>query len=142
MRVSDIMTRDPVKVRLDDTLRTAVKLMQHYTCRRLPVVDHNGALVGIITDRDTRLALHSPFVLHERWQEEALLDRVTVRACMTPAPITIEPTADIEEAISLMLEHRIGGLPVLRGESVVGIVTSTDVMAAFVHYLRSHNRTL
>jgi len=141
MRVSDIMTRDPIKIHLDDTLRTAVQLMQRHTCRRLPVVDHNGALVGIITDRDTRLALHSPFVLHERWQEDTLLDTVTVRACMTVAPITIEPNADIEEAVSLMLEHRIGGLPVLRGESVVGIVTSTDVMAAFVQYLRAHNRT-
>src|SRR5579859_6917351 len=141
MRVSDIMTRDPVKVRLDDTLRTAVEQMQRYTCHRLPVVDNDGALVGIITDRDTRLALHSPFVLHERWQEEALLDRVTVRACMTCAPIAIEPNAEIEDAIRLMLEHRIGGLPVLRGESVVGIITSTDVMAAFIHSLRSQHPT-
>src|SRR5579859_6828227 len=139
MRVADIMTANPITVRLDDTLRTAVEQMQKYTCRRLPVIDKNGALIGIITDRDTRLALHSPFVMHERWEEDALLDRVAVRSCMTPAPITIEPTADIEDAISLMLIHRIGGLPVLRGETVVGIITSTDVMAAFVRYLRSQN---
>src|ERR1700690_4342394 len=105
MRVSDIMTANPVTVGLDDTLRTALEQMNSNTCRRLPVVNADGALVGIITDRDTRLALHSPFVLHERWEEEALLDQVKVRACMTWAPIVIEPTTDIEEAIQLMLAH-------------------------------------
>jgi acetoin utilization protein AcuB len=140
MHVSEIMTANPVTVKLDDTLRTAVAQMHSYTCRRLPVVNTDGSLVGIITDRDTRLALHSPFVLHERWEEEALLDSVTVRACMTPAPIIIEPTADIEDAISLMLRNRIGGLPVLRGETIVGIITSTDIMTAFVRYLRAQNR--
>jgi CBS domain-containing protein len=140
MLVSDIMTANPITVGLDDTLRTAVEQMQTYTCRRLPVVNADGALVGIITDRDTRLALHSPFVLHEKWEEDALLDSVKVRACMTVTPIIVEPTADIEDAIRLMLRYRIGGLPVLRGETTVGIITSTDIMTAFVRYLRSQNR--
>src|SRR5262249_32162146 len=135
MRVADIMTEPPVTVKLNDTLRTAVERMQANNCHRLPVVNADGALVGIVTDRDTRLALQSPFVLHEKWEQDALLDRVTVRECMTSAPITVEPTTDIADAINLMLVHRIGGLPVLRGESIVGIITSTDVMTAFVRYL-------
>ena len=139
MRVTDTMTANPVTVRLEDTLRTALAQMHEHHCRRLPVVNTDGALVGIITDRDTRLALHSPFVLHGRWEEQVLLDSVKVRACMTSAPIIIEPTADVEDAIRLMLLHRIGGLPVLRGETIVGIVTSTDVMTAFVRYMRSQN---
>jgi acetoin utilization protein AcuB len=136
MRVADIMTEHPVTVRLNDSLRTAVEQMQAYNCRRLPVVNADGALVGIVTDRDTRLALHSPFVLGEKWAEDALLDGVAVRECMTSAPITVEPTTDISDAINLMLVHRIGGLPVLRGETIVGIITSTDVMTAFARYLR------
>ncbi|SRR5258708_37944529 len=140
MRVADIMTEHPVTVQLNDTLRTAVEQMQTYNCRRLPVVNADGSLVGIVTDRDTRLALQSPFVLHEKWEDEALLDSVTVRECMTSAPITVEPTTDISDAINLMLVHRIGGLPVLRGETIVGIITSTDVMTAFVRYLRRSER--
>jgi acetoin utilization protein AcuB len=138
MVVGDIMTAKPATVGLNDPLRIAIQRMVDFNCRRLPVINGDGSLVGIITDRDTRLALHSPFVLHERWQEEALLDNVKVRECMTPHPIAVEPTTEIAEAIRLMITYRIGGLPVLRGESVVGIVTSTDIMTAFARYLQYH----
>lgn len=136
MFVSDAMTASPVTISPDDTLRTAISLMHDHECRRLPVVNKNGMLVGIITDRDTRLALNSPYVLHERWQDEALLDNITVRVCMTPTPITIEPHADISEAVSLMLRHRIGGMPVMLSETLVGIITNTDIMTAFIRYLQ------
>jgi len=136
MFVSDAMTAHPTTIGPDDPLRTAIERMKELECRRLPVVNQNGALIGIVTDRDTRLALHSPYVLHERWQDEALLDNVTVRICMTATPITVEPTTDIADAVSLMLRHHIGGLPVLRGETVVGIITTTDVMTAFIRRLQ------
>src|SRR5258706_6283485 len=136
MRVSDIMTAHPLTVALDDSLGVAIERMQSIGCRRLPVVNQDGALVGIITDRDTRLALHSPYLPHDLGEDVALLQNVPVRAIMTPAPITVEPTSLIEDAISLMITHRIGGLPVLKSESVVGVVTSTDIMTAFARYLR------
>lgn len=140
MFVSDVMTARPVTVSPDDTLRTAIERMHANECRRLPVVNSSGLLVGIVTDRDTRLALQSPYVLNERWQNEALLDNIKVRVCMTPTPITVEPGTDIAEAVSLMLRHRIGGLPVLLGETLVGIVTTTDVMTAFVRYLQREEK--
>ncbi len=136
MFVSDVMTAHPVTIGPDDTLRTAISRMKDNECRRLPVVNQNGSLIGIITDRDTRLALHSPYVLHERWQDDALLDNITVRICMTPTPITVEPTTDIGDAVSMMIRHHIGGLPVLLGETVVGIITTTDVMVAFIRRLQ------
>jgi acetoin utilization protein AcuB len=142
MFVSDVMTAHPVTIGPDDTLRTAINRMKETECRRLPVVNHSGSLIGIITDRDTRLALHSPYVLHERWQDEALLDNITVRICMTPTPITVEPTSDVGDAVSLMLRHHIGGLPVLRGETVVGIITTTDVMTAFIRRLQRERSLL
>ncbi len=140
MFVSDVMTAKPVTIGPDDTLRTAIMRMKENECRRLPVVNQQGMLIGIITDRDTRLALHSPYVLHERWQDEALLDNITVRLCMTPTPITVEPNTDIADAVSLMLRHHIGGLPVLLGETLVGIITTTDVMTAFVRKLQRDER--
>jgi acetoin utilization protein AcuB len=136
MFVSEVMTAKPVTIGPDDTLRTAINRMKGNECRRLPVVNQNGSLIGIVTDRDTRLALHSPYILHERWQDEALLDNITVRLCMTPTPITVEPNTDIAEAVSLMLRHHIGGLPVLLGETLVGIITTTDVMTAFIRKLQ------
>ncbi len=140
MFVSDVMTAKPATIGPDDTLRTAISRMKDNDCRRLPVVNQQGMLIGIITDRDTRLALHSPYVLHERWQDEALLDNITVRLCMTPTPITVEPHMDIADAVSLMLRHHIGGLPVLRGETLVGIITTTDMMTAFVRKLQRDER--
>jgi acetoin utilization protein AcuB len=137
MFVSDVMTTNPVTIGPIDTLRTAIARMKAIECRRLPVLNESGGLLGIITDRDTRLALHSPYVLHEQWQEEAILDNLTVRVCMTPAPITVEPTTDIVDATSLMLRYHIGGLPVLRGESLVGILTTTDILSAFVRQLQT-----
>ena len=136
MLVSEIMTAKPITIKYDASLRLAIKLMHENNFRRLPVVNKEGQLVGIITDRDTRLALHSPFTLHEKWEHEALLDNVTVRAAMTAAPMTVEPTTDVIDAVRLMITYQIGGLPVLWDETLVGIVTSSDVMTAFVRYLR------
>ncbi len=142
MFVSDVMTAKPVTVGPDDTLRTAITRMKENECRRLPVVNRDGALIGIITDRDTRLAVHSPYLLHERWQDEALLDNLSVRVCMTPTPITVEPSTDIADAVSLMIRHHIGGLPVLLGETLVGIVTTTDMMTAFIRWLQREQKDL
>ncbi|MCC7451912.1 MAG: CBS domain-containing protein [Anaerolineae bacterium] len=138
MRVSDVMTPRPVTVGLNDSLRTAIKLMTATECRRLPVINRHGQLVGIISDRDTRLALQSPYLFHEQWEDEALLNTITVRQCMTATPITIEPQADIQDAINLMLQYRISGLPVVLSETLVGIVTTTDIMAAFVRKLQQN----
>src|SRR5262245_25727034 len=142
MFVSDVMTANPVTIGPNDTLRTAISRMKENECRRLPVVNANGSLIGIISDRDTRLALHSPYVLHERWQDDALLANLTVRICMTATPITVEPTTDIADAVSLMLRYHIGGLPVLRGETVIGIITTTDVMTAFIRRLERERHLL
>jgi acetoin utilization protein AcuB len=143
MFVSDVMTVNPVTIGPNDTLHTAVEQMKALECRRLPVVNHLGDLIGIITDRDTRLAMLSPYSPHDAHQAEAILGNVTVRECMTAAPITVEPNTDLMQATALMLRHHIGGLPVLRGESLVGIVTATDILSAFVRILQaesaSHN---
>lgn len=135
--VADVMTPDPVTVTPATTLSEAVRLMMQGGFRRLPVVDEEGQLIGIVTDRDLRLATDSPVVLHERSQHAYHMTHVTVGACMTPDPITVEPSTPMADAIRRMRDHRIGGLPVVMGDELVGIVTVTDILDAFLRYLEA-----
>ena len=130
------MTRDPVTVAPNDSIGVALKCMLDRGCRRLPVVDQ-GKLVGIVSDRDLRRATNSPFVLRERWYDDFLLEHILVRACMTPNPITITPRTSMLEAAKLMRDHKIGGLPVMEGERLVGIVTETDLLNYFIRTLET-----
>jgi acetoin utilization protein AcuB len=132
MNVSDIMTAHPTTVQPHHTLRHALETMQRVGCHHLPVLSVERHLVGILSDRDCRTALNSPYTLREGWQDENLIDQLLVGAVMTPAPIVIEPNAFAEEAARLMLANQINCLPVLRGETLIGIVTSSDVLSAFV----------
>ena len=132
MNVVDIMTADPTTILPDATLRHALNLMQEHHFMHLPVLSKNKHLVGVISDRDCRQALNSPYILHEKWQDEALLDKLDVRTFMTPAPIIVEPDAPATEATRLMLTHTIGCLPVMRAETLVGIITRSDILVAFM----------
>jgi acetoin utilization protein AcuB len=136
MLVRDVMTTDLITVQPDDTLRTAQERMAACACRRLPVVDEDRRLVGIITDRDVRLALNSPLVLRERWQDDMLVTQTTIEVCMTPDPVTIAPDAPLADVIDVLLEHKISGLPVVDGDRLVGIITVTDLLIAFRDELR------
>ena len=132
MNVVDVMTNDPITISPGATLREALNLMQDHHFMHVPVLSKQKHLVGIISDRDCRQALNSPFILRERWQDEDLIDTLDVRAIMTPAPIIVEPYAPATEAARLMLTHHIGCLPVMRAETLVGIVTRSDILVAFM----------
>lgn len=135
MNVSDIMTEKPATVRLDSTLREALELMEKVGCHHLPVLNPEHHVIGIISDRDCRTALNSPYILRERWQDEELVDHLRVRLMMTPAPIVVAPDAKAESAAQLMLENRISCLPVMRDETLVGIVTRSDILLAFMNLI-------
>jgi acetoin utilization protein AcuB len=135
-----MMTAKPVSIHQDGSLRQALELMDKHHCRHLPVMNGEGQLVGIISDRDVRTALNSPHILRERWQDEQLATSLRVRSMMTPAPIVVEPDAEADEAARLMLDNHISCLPVILGESLVGIVTTSDIMMAFMNLYRSVRR--
>lgn len=132
MNVSDVMTEKPVTVRPSNTLRDALEVMERVGCHHLPVVSADGHVVGILSDRDCRTALNSPHTLRERWQDERLADHLLVRSIMTPAPIVVEPDNSADEAVRLMLVNHISCLPVMRGETLVGIITTSDILMAFI----------
>lgn len=132
MNVSEIMTVKPVTIHPQNTLRMALEKMESVNCHHLPVISSAGHLVGILSDRDCRTALNSPYILRERWHDEALADNLLVRSIMTAAPIVTEPDAFISEAAKLMLTNHVNCLPVMRGETLVGIITSSDILTAFI----------
>ncbi len=128
MYVRDIMTASTVTVTQCDSLQVARDRMLAHHCRRLPVLDENERVCGIITDRDLRLAVNSPLIMRERWQDDMLLQHTEVGACMTPDPICATPETPLTETITLLLQHKISGMPVIDHGRLVGIITVTDLL--------------
>jgi acetoin utilization protein AcuB len=134
MLVEKRMKRDPVTVAPDDSFRHAMTLIRQKGIRHLPVVE-GGRLVGIVTDRDIRQTSPSPATSLEIHELHYLLERVTVREIMTKKVITVTADTPIEEAARVMLAHKIGGLPVVKDGTLVGIITETDILRAFVEVM-------
>lgn len=134
MLVRDVMTPDPVTIGAHQSIGTALARMRRGNFRRLPVLDQ-GRLVGIVTDRDLRLAMNSPYVLREGWYDSYLMEHIEVRTCMTPNPVTIAPDCDLIAAVELMRTQKFGGLPVVQNSNLVGILTETDLMDCLIKLL-------
>lgn len=132
LNVGDVMTKKPATVGHNATLKQALELMERIGCRHLPVISGDGHLIGILSDRDCRLALNSPLVMRERWQDEDVVHHTTIGSIMSPAPVVIEADATAWEAARLMLTNNISALPVMRGETLIGIVTTSDILVAFM----------
>ncbi len=132
MNVLDIMTANPTIIMLSSTLRDTLQLMESQSIKHLPVISRDGHLVGVISDRDCRLALNSPQLSEYDWRRNTAADQLLVRDMMSPAPIIVEPHAPAAEAARLMLTHHIGCLPVMRSETLVGIITRSDILVAFM----------
>ena len=110
----------------------ARNLMVKERIRHLPVRAPGGELLGMITDRDIRLNLPSQATSLSVWEINHLLAKLTVDEVMTQAVITVGPDRPAREAARLMVEHQIGALPVEDGGRMVGIVTETDMLRAFI----------
>lgn len=130
MRVDELMSRNVVTVGIDETCDHALSQMLRRSVRHLPVLDGDGSLRGVLTDRDLRHQLFDPVVLERIGHTPTmlLLKERPVRAAMSAPAICLGATAEIEEAARLMRQHRIGSLPVLDAGRVVGIVTETDLL--------------
>lgn len=127
MKVRDEMTRNVITIGPNEGVAAAKRVLDEKCIRHLPVLSE-GALVGIITDRDISRNLPSPATSLEPFEVSSLLDKLEVRTVMTRKVITVTPDTSIETAARLFLAHKIGGLPVLDGERLVGIITRGDVL--------------
>jgi len=118
MLVANRMTKEPVTAESVDLLIRASHKMQAGGFRRLPVVA-DGNLVGIITERDLR-------------EHRGHLEHTKINGVMSGNPLTVSPGTTLEEAAQIMLKRQIGGLPVVDEGRLVGIITASDVLNAFL----------
>ena len=131
MRVRDLMTSYPITVPPNTLVVDARRLMEERRIRHL-LVTENHRLLGIVTDRDIRLNTPSPVTSLSIWELNYLLSKVTVGQVMTRTVIVVDPDRDAGEAACLMIAEKIGALPVIFGGELVGIITETDFLGAFV----------
>jgi acetoin utilization protein AcuB len=131
MRVKNWMARPAATIRSDALVRGAIDLMKTRRLRHLPVVGHGGQLVGILTDRDLRQVIFGPAVQRRLPNLSEALKTLTVQEIMTRGVVTVRSTSEIREAARLMHKRKIGALPVVDGNRVVGILTESDVLRAF-----------
>ena len=130
MRVTNLMTIHPLTVPPGMPVLEARRMMQDRLIRHLLVVEHDR-LVGIVTDRDIRSNMPSPATSLSVWELNHLLARLTVGEVMTKNVIVVEPDRPAAAAAALLLSEKIGALPVMEGDRLVGIVTETDFVRAF-----------
>lgn len=128
MQVAARMTPNPVAVTPRDTLAKARALMHAGGFRRLPVVEE-GELVGILSERDLR-------------QHLGYLESTRVDGAMTPAPMTVSTQMSVQDAARLLLEHKVGGMPVVDDGKLVGIVTTSDLLKALLDVIQATEELL
>ena len=136
MLIRERMTRNPVLCAPDISVTDAFDLMKKSRIRRMPVVDKHGKLVGIVSDQDLQRVSPSPATTLSTYEIPYLLSKVKVSDVMTKQVITVQEDTPIEEAARIMVDNKIGGLPVVNETSaVVGIITETDIFKTFLELI-------
>jgi acetoin utilization protein AcuB len=133
LRVEEVMTPNPVTLAPGDTIAEAEEIMNEEGFRQIPVVN-NKELVGIITDRDIRSFLSGRLFGVPEDREVAMNTKIA--SVMTTKPVSVAPEDDLSDAVELLIEGKIGGIPVVdEDDGLVGIVTYVDVLKKFLDRL-------
>jgi acetoin utilization protein AcuB len=126
------MTKRPITVNEDTSVDKALELMHSEHVRRLPVVDKSGMLVGIVSELDLLKVSPSPATSLSIYEIPYLLSKIKMRDIMTADVITVTENTTLEEAARIMADNKIGGLPVVQDDKLVGIITETDLFKIFL----------
>lgn len=127
MLVRDFMTANPVTIAPDTSHMEAVKIMREKGFRRLPVLDKHGNLVGIVVEKDLLSTQPSPATSLSIWEIHSLMSKLKARDFMSHPVYTVAESCPIEDAARIMVEYRIGSLPVMKDDQLIGVITETDV---------------
>lgn len=124
MKIKSWMHPSPITISREALLQDAQKLMKENDFRHLPVVDEDGTMVGFITESDLR-----------EFSFPSMVDDIPVHQVMVINPITINQNSSVETAAKLIHDYKIGGLPVLDRKKLVGIITLSDLLTAFIELM-------
>lgn len=135
MLVQDLMTKNPVIISPEKSVPDALSFMREKKVRRLPVIDKAGKLVGIVSDQDLLYASPSPVTSLSVFEINSLIAKITVANVMTRKVVTITADMPVEDAARIMADRKIGGVPVMNKDKLIGIVTETDLFRALLQLL-------
>ena len=121
MKIKDLMIPDPITTTEKATIEDAIELMKINSIRHLPVVSRNLVLKGFVTLADLKQGLIP-----------SMVGDLSLTDLMIRKPITVTPDDDVEIAARLIYRHKIGGIPVIKAKKLVGIITETDILRAFI----------
>jgi acetoin utilization protein AcuB len=142
MLVYERMSRHPITVKPNTAVDAALKRMREEKIRRFPVVDNEGKLIGIVSDKDLLYAAPSPATSLSIYELHYLYSRITVEQVMSRGVISVEENDPLEEAARIMVDNKVGGLPVMREGKLVGIITETDIFKTFMEMLGARDQGL
>jgi acetoin utilization protein AcuB len=134
MLVNERMKHPVITVPIDLPIIDTLNLMKREHIRRAPVIK-NGKLVGIVSENDLLNASPSPATSLSIWEINYLISKITVGEVMKKNVFTVDEDTPIEEAARIMADNKIGGLPVMRGDNMVGIITETDLFKIFLELM-------
>jgi acetoin utilization protein AcuB len=142
MLVRERMSTKPVTITADVPITEALRVMRQNQVRRLPVLDPENRLIGIVSEKDLLYASPSPATSLSIYEMHYLLSNLKVQELMTTDVITVTPDIPLEEAARIMADNKIGGLPVIEGDKLVGIITETDIFKLFLELLGAREQGL
>lgn len=131
MIIRYVMTKSPVTVSEDMTVTEAKAIMSKNGFSKLPVLDKSKRLIGLITKNDIQKASPSDATTLDMFELGYLLSKLTVGKYMTKKVITVQDTEVVEEAARIMVDNKIGCVPVMKDDVLVGIVTENDLFRLF-----------
>ncbi len=135
MLVKDRMTSDPVVITTDTSLKEALEIVRSKPFRHLPVLDENGKLVGIVTEKSLVYASPTSTTALSVFEVDYILSRTKVGQIIQGSVVTVGPDWPVEEAARVMVDRRIGCLPVVEDDNLIGIISDTDIFRVFVEGL-------
>jgi len=141
MLVGERMSKPVISVPPDMPIVDALNLMKTHHISRTPVMDKDK-LVGIVSDEDLKNASTSSVTSLSMWELNYLLSKIKVRDVMTKEVLTVTESTPIEATARMMADNRIGGMPVMRGDRVVGIITETDLFKIFLELMGAREEGL
>jgi acetoin utilization protein AcuB len=142
MQVKDRMTPNPATATEDTSFEEALHMMKEKKIRRLPIVSKSGRLSGIVVQKDLFTASPSAATSLSVFEVHYLLSKIKMKDVMTKRVVTVGQDCPLEEAARIMVDYKIGCLPITQDGRIIGIITETDIFKTFVEILGGRTKGL